>query len=548
MAEKAVISEQQAQWVSPKHAKLSLVPEVSLFNKAASLSKNKRTVFSNGWGIRTPNINLPISREQKLPFKMTIVDLTQSKEKKSDIFSKDWLQQEVERERKKTIPSGETPWYLLPGTGFWVKEQVAQLMRNVTSAGRDAFPTVLKREFSKVKEDTNAFEREYLKQMVNLRWNLAIGEVDGKQRITCPDYGNGTLESVTSKDEREEVVYDTLFGNKERGIVGVEEQIINAPVGTLAVMVSPEGWSGLKDAAGNHIRYPESQIYAIMKLADGKLQAYTFRYKANISQNEALQRSLGLTVHEETDQKERIKNTFKNFAIITPEDAAQSEKDGKRPIKGFKDVVDLMQKGVGGREEAYEGKTFADMHAFLEHPERFAGRHPLTEKLIQRFEDYARWRLAQGGAYKEIETDLQIALAFNPTQLGKLYREEGKVTVVDDGTGLRESIAEQKLMNFIQQHGGINYLDEAAHLQELPGCAGGSKKNIFSMGSTRPAETGNSSGDYNFDHEGTCVVCNSGPKLLGPCNICIPCDAELGGKGVALMGESKNKEELDLAA
>lgn len=28
---------------------------------------------------------------------------------------------------------------------------------------------------------------------------------------------------------------------------------------------------------------------------------------------------------------------------------------------------------------------------------------------------------------------------------------------------------------------------------------------------------------YDFDHQGTCAVCNSGPKLLGPCEICEEC-------------------------
>ena len=105
----------------------------------------------------------------------TIVSFA-NKEKKPvgpDIFSKAWLQQEVAKERQKLIPEGQTPWYYLPGTGFWVKEQIARLMRNGNLAD--------------VGEDTRAFEREYLKQMVSLRWNLAIGEENGKKRIVCTD-------------------------------------------------------------------------------------------------------------------------------------------------------------------------------------------------------------------------------------------------------------------------------------------------------------------------------------------------------------------------
>ena len=318
----------------------------------------------------------------------------------------------------------------------------------------------------------------------------------------------------------------------------------------MAIIVSPEGWSGMLDADGKPIRYPEAQIYGLLKLPDGKLQAYTFRTKANIAQNEAMQRSLGLSTPESVDQKKRIKGVLSNVAIITPGDADWAEFEGRKPVRGFVDLIDLMQDSVGGREEAYEGKTFDDMRAYLRHPERYDHRHPLTDKLIKRFEDYARWRFAQGGKYEDIKTDLQIALAFNPTQLGKLYREERKVTIVDNGTGLNESLAKQRLVGYVNMPGGINYQMELKKLQELPGCAGGGSQtfSLTSMGSSRKGEIGKGFENYEFDHEGTCVVCNSGPKMLGPCNICISCDANLGGKGATLVAEVKNKKDVALTA
>lgn len=42
---------------------------------------------------------------------------------------------------------------------------------------------------------------------------------------------------------------------------------------------------------------------------------------------------------------------------------------------------------------------------------------------------------------------------------------------------------------------------------------------------------------YNFDHEGVCVVCNSGPKALGPCEICEECTIKI-----------EKEEELGIAA
>jgi len=127
-------------------------------------------------------------------------------------------------------------------------------------------------------------------------------------------------------------------------------------------------------------------------------------------------------------------------------------------------ATNLIQQSVDGRKEAYEGKLFDDMRAYLRYPERFDKQHLLTPGLIKRFEDYARWRFAQGGTDEDIQTDLQIALAFNPTQLGKLYREEGNVTIVDDGTGMSETLAKKRLVGYKQRPGGINYQRELANL------------------------------------------------------------------------------------
>src|SRR5437868_2488150 len=56
--------------------------------------------------------------------------LTERGRRGPDVLSPEWLRQEVLRVRQKPIPPGETPWYHLPGTGFWVVEQIDQLMQD----------------------------------------------------------------------------------------------------------------------------------------------------------------------------------------------------------------------------------------------------------------------------------------------------------------------------------------------------------------------------------------------------------------------------------
>ncbi|HZE87239.1 MAG TPA: hypothetical protein VE090_03455 [Methylomirabilota bacterium] len=440
--------------------------------------------------------------ERSKPFfsQKVIVDFAPKKREAEDpayFFSKEWLQDEVERVKQQPLTPGETPWYHLAGTGFWVKEQVSQLLRNTSEVGKEAFPAVLDRELAKVKVDIEAFEDEYLKQMASLKWNLSWEEKDGNQRVVCPDYGNVLWQSATDLKERDGVVYKTLFGDEQKGTTGVEGWLKTAPPESFAILVSPAGWSGLSDADGKAIVYPETQMYAIQKKKDGNLQAYTFRYDATIEQNETLQKQLGLTIPASSDQKERIKNTFANVAFITPADANRAEQKGWMPVRKFEDIVDHMQEAVGGREVAYgEGgamKTFADIKAFLHSPEKFSKRHAVTDKLINRFQEYARWRLDQGGRREELERDLQIGLSMAPLQLNRIYRDEEQESQYNyTGDKLQGQIrpvsATNRLIGYATS--GMDYRREKGDLEQRPGCAGGGNKTqVTSMGSSRIGES-----------------------------------------------------------
>lgn len=436
-------------------------------------------------------------------------------ESKTAPTTKNWLHAEVARERQKPLNPGETPWYHLPGTGFWVEAQVDQFLRDVSGVGKEVFPDVLERASSKVRLDIEHFEQEYLKQMASLTFNLSWQERDGKNRIVCTDYKgasekdkNGMLwESVTSPIERDGAVYEALFGNKEKGIVGIEERLQNAEPGTMAIMVSPSGWSGWT-IDGKPYDYNEAQIYGLRKKKDGSLEAYTFRYDATIEENEVLQKTLGLEIPGYTGERDRIKKMVTNVAFIEPIDAVRAELAGKTPIRGFDDLVNAMQQSVGGREVMYDGdgspKTFADVRGLLQNPEGFTQRHPLTPKLIDQVLDFAKWRLEQGGDMREIEKDLQIGLGTVIAYLHTAYRDGES-----DPGGVRAHI--QKLqatrgMNgtedvadvYLQKlRGGINLQEAALDLQKRPGCGGGgsTKTSITSMGSLRTAEKG---GEHDF--------------------------------------------------
>lgn len=439
-------------------------------------------------------------------------------------FTRDWLRQEVAKEARKPVPEGQTPWYHLSGTGFFVGEEVSQLIRNSKDTLERVAPDVVGRELAKVGVNANAFKDEYLEQMIGLRFNLAW-EGKGEQRhIVCPDYDNASWLEITDKKERDGVVTEV--------IEGVQDWLKTAPANSFAVIVSPRGWSGLRAADGSKIRYPETQVYAVKTTADGSLQARTLRYNADILENEELQRQMGLQVVEEGNQIRRIKNTLKNVALIRGDDP-------ERPISSFEDVVDKMQFSVGGVDIAHDGKTFDDLRRFVQDPEKFAKVNPLTDKLIERFKEYARWRINQSSY--GLEKDLQIALAVTIAQMNKSY--DKKVSNEDAAIFVSQKLQEEQEaashINFATRVAHIDYNEEKYKLEKLGGCAGGAQAGTFitSLGAPRRADVlkGSSSAaeseeDYEFDHTGECVACKKDPTLLGPCDICVDCDASMGGK------------------
>ncbi len=436
----------------------------------------------------------------------------------------------------------EVPWYYLSGTGFFVKNQTDSFINGLKQRVRtgERFDTALDNELVKVKVDIEAFEDEYLKQLAGLRWNIGWKEVDGEKRIVAKAYNNTLLENVTSKSEREGAVHDLWFtGNPSQKVPGVEKWLQTAPENSLAVIVSPDGWSGLSTPDEKPIRYTETQVYAIKTKKNGKLEAYTFRYDANIFQNEQLQRKFGLDVSDAPNQKEQIKQTLKNVAFFRGDNP-------NNKIKNMEDVIDAMAE-VKGNTITIKGKTFDDIRAFLRNPQDFLYRHDQTPELIHQFEEFVKWEFSKGHPERETTTNLQIALALTILKLNKLYREKEQTKIPYERT---DGAIYNKRQNSMHSRGippyaywikdKMNYKSEIEDLKKRGGCAGGGsdskkeKSNVDSMGSSRIGEIGetisSTSEDYNFDHDGTCVVCDSGPKKLGPCDICESCDASLGGK------------------
>ncbi len=78
-------------------------------------------------------------------------------------------------------------------------------------------------------------------------------------------------------------------------------------------------------------------------------------------------------------------------------------------------------------------------------------------------------------------------------------------------------------LNYRHSYNEVRDLEEKEVRQVSTPCPGKSGADIGNS----PFSVSEFSRGYSFDHEGTCVVCNSGPKALGPCEICEECTIKI---------------------
>lgn len=89
-----------------------------------------------------------------------------------------------------------------------------------------------------------------------------------------------------------------------------------------------------------------------------------------------------------------------------------------------------------------------------------------------------------------------------------------------------KGLAYKDYLTYRPSFGELRYMEEKEVRQVSGGCPGKSGADInnspFSVSDFVTKDRG-----YDFDHEGTCVVCKSGPRALGPCEICENCTVKI---------------------
>jgi len=367
-------------------------------------------------------------------------------------------------------------WYDLPKTGFMIKAQMDLL----NSSAKDIW-------LQQTKEDIKGFKLEYLCEGLVFPLYYDTDIVNGRKRMTAPLYGNKLMVDTVSIEERKGAVKTTLADK-------IEPFLLTAPDGSIAVMTSPSGESGLKDESGRKIIFPDSQTYIWQKKGDG-IVGFTIRTDFENKEHGELLKRLGAY---ELKDNASVEIYVENAACI-------SSNEKKMDIK---DVVDIMRDvrfdNSGGSLFAFEDRMWSEVYQDLERKDDLWQFDEKTKQMVEEFKDYV---LSSGDMLSRRQ--VQEALAATVLRIAKFLRGNKK------RINLNEYNIEER------RRGSYGMVLE--DVQSLPGCAGGGKK----TDSISPR--GINIRDYKFDQSGPCKMCGS-DVLCGPCGVCESCNDEIDEK------------------
>ncbi|HUD44439.1 MAG TPA: hypothetical protein VMR41_02770 [Patescibacteria group bacterium] len=336
--------------------------------------------------------------------------------------------------------------YLLPKTGFNVRDQVQQLKRDFIQGKLQGENTadIVDGWLQKTSQDIQGFKVEYLCEGPLFPIVLDYANVDGKKRVVAPLYNGKLLVDTVSPKERK--------GSVARSVKEVENFLLEAAVGRMAVMTSPDGWSGLTDPQGNKIKYPDAQTYVWQKQEDGSIRGFTVKTDMTLKQNEELLEQLGISKEqlgyrlqdgEWKDQlgiEDRLSTIVESVAYLRPgasiEDIVARIKQIKKSEVAFTDT-----KG--------ESRTFTEIFQTLKNPQNLWTLDEQTQKLVETFNIYVQRQLRSGYITEEVMENIETALG---------------MTILDLAGRINPSVQTQKLnsappqmiLSMVQAIGGCN--------------------------------------------------------------------------------------------
>jgi hypothetical protein len=276
-------------------------------------------------------------------------------------------------ETSKYSPSLENQWWYLSGTGFDVKLQIDKLRRDASQKLSLGIPVseIMADWIEQTSQDLESFRLEYILRHLVLPIKIEKIVIDGKVEIVASNYGNQPLLETASEKERN--------GAAKESVEKIVNFLSEAKPESIAVLISPAGWSGLKNSDGQEIFYPETQIYAFYVNSLGKIEAITIRTDTTLEENETLLSFLTDNQYQKTKKtlEERIEAITRNPVFFQQENF------------GFLQLVQAI-KLIKNSPYINGSRTFEELFWDLKNKDKLLEIDEATKQLLRNFESFAK--------------------------------------------------------------------------------------------------------------------------------------------------------------
>ena len=380
-------------------------------------------------------------------------------------------------------------WHRLSGIGFIVRTELKVLTDENHS---------LEDRVEMSKRNILGFVTEYLKgeNFYPIEYSVRQGD-DGpylfderyRERITA----------TVSQDERN--------GSVTQSIAEIQNFMLSktTPEGSIAVMPSPEGATGLTDNDGDLIYYPDSYWFVFQKRDGGKYGGFGLRTDFSIPECRIVIRTL---TGKDLPKDATIEDYVRAVALITPGEGIESPRD----------FLDVLREGrIGVRKNfMYKNKGWEKTYADLDKGEELYLQGQEGDRIVADFEEY----VLRGGLS---DLEIQKGIAATILRLSKLYLVDKKHLLGLRGSLIYLAPSEHREPQI------YGYGQAKAEAEKIPGCAGGgsSEKSLIDRLTKKMR-------NWTFDKDGICQKCGSSFGKLGPCDVCEPCNDKIDAEEMGL--------------
>lgn len=345
-----------------------------------------------------------------------------------DYFDSNWMNEGLPRDWHTLRNGRET-------IGFSMNKQMALL----NDAGSDEAVWSWARQ---TKQDIIGFNLEYLSDHLVYPTRYAIDRAD-KPRIVSRSYNNKEMIDCVSIDER--------GGSVRQSLIEAQNFFLSpeTPDGSMVVITSPMGETGLRTDSGEAIRYPDSYFFVMQKNGES-IDGFTLKTSFNMQEcREAIYQLSGRVLPVDAP----VEDYVSAIAKINPDKSIKNASDFVRVLQTIRPEFAFES------QETNTKASWDSVYEDIASSDRLYDYNEQTTRIISDFEIYCM----MGGHTRD---DLQKATAATLLRLSELFylNEESKKVSGDMIAGVPLSPVFPTTSSF-----GMIFHEIA----KRPGCAGG---------------------------------------------------------------------------